>query len=58
MKFFGELKFFFVFTYMVKKESENRGTLIIGKFSNYFFFCLKNVQKFKELCIYFYIDFV
>jgi hypothetical protein len=45
MKFFGELKFFFVFTYMVKKESENRGTLIIGKFSNYFFFLFEKCSK-------------
>ncbi len=53
MKFFGEVKFFvFTYMYMVKKKSENRGTLIIGKFLNYFF-CLKNVKKFKEKNIYF-----
>ncbi len=37
------------------KKSENRGRLIIGKLLNYFFLFEK---KFKELCIYIYIDFV
>ena len=42
---------------LLKKNPKIVGHWLLENFWT-IFFCLKNVKKFKELCIYFYIDFV
>ncbi len=50
-------RFFCIYIYGYKKIRKS-WDIDYWKIFELFFFCLKNVKEFKELCIYFYIDIV